>query len=138
MLSLAWQKHWIIELSQVKFPFPPSNAIWKNLLPLMLAFLFFTLSFSWNFNWPHSNWDFLAFGLIKYNGFQISGNKSYETPYLNSSKSRNWSYAMFIRETNLKLDLQNFNVFGSSEYEKLDIFLKQILFSSKNVLRLLT
>ena len=45
---------------------------------------------------------------------------------------------MFIRETNLKLDLQNFNVFGSSEYKKLDMFLKQILFSSKKVLRLLT
>ena len=46
---------------------------------------------------------------------------------------------VFIRKTNLKLDLLNFNIFGSSEYEKMDIFEKSwILFCSKNFLRLLT
>ena len=63
---------------------PPSNAISKTLLLLVLVFLFLTLHFLfqtlWNLNWLHSKWDFVAYGVIKYNGFQISGNKSYETP----------------------------------------------------------
>ena len=62
---------------------PPSNAISKTLLLLVLVFLFLTLHFLfqtlWNLSWLHSKWDFVAYGLIKYNGFQISGNKSYET-----------------------------------------------------------
>ena len=37
-------------------------------------------------------------------------------------------YTIFIRKTNLKLDLLSFNIFGSSEYEKMDIFLKQLNF----------
>ena len=35
-------------------------------------------------------------------------------------------YTIFIRKTNLKLDLLSFNIFGSSEYKKMDIFLKQL------------
>ena len=31
-------------------------------------------------------------------------------------------YTIFIRKTNLKLDLLNLNIFGSSEYEKMAIF----------------
>ena len=52
----------------------------------MFAFLFFTLPFLFqaleNFKWPNSNWDFVACVQTKYNAFQISGNKSEETPYL--------------------------------------------------------
>ena len=33
---------------------------------------------------PLPSWDFVGCALIKYNGFQISGNKSNETPYLMS------------------------------------------------------
>ena len=36
-------------------------------------------------------------------------------------------YAIFIRKTNLKLDLLNLNIFGSSEYEKMAI-LKTVKF----------
>ena len=93
MLTLAWQKHWIIEALPSKIPisstflFPPflqcyfeNPASVNACFPLFHApFLFQTL---WNFNSPHSSWGFMAYGLIKYNGFQISGNKSYETPYL--------------------------------------------------------
>ena len=35
---------------------------------------------------------------------------------------------MFKRKTNLKLDLLSFNTFGSSEYEKMNIFLIQLNF----------
>ena len=49
-------------------------------------------------------------------------------------------YTIFIRKTNLKLDLLSLNIFGSSEYEKIDIFLKQLNFVllTKNFLGLLT
>ena len=60
-------------------------------------------------------------GLIKYNRFQISGNKSNETEEVKFLRSRNWLYTIFIRKTNLKLDLLSFNIFGRSEYEKMDI-----------------
>ena len=56
-------------------------------------------------------------GLIKYNRFQISGNKSNETEEVKFLRSRNWLYTIFIRKTNVKLDLQSFNIFGSCEYE---------------------
>ena len=71
-------------------------------------------------------------GLIKYNAFQISGNK-----FL---RSRNWWYTILIRKTNLKPNILSFDVFGSSESEKIDIFLKQLnfLLLTKNFLRLLT
>ena len=71
-------------------------------------------------------------GLIKYNGFQISENK-----FL---RSRNWLHTILIRKTNLKLSILSFHVFGSSESEKIDIFLKQLnfLLLTKNFLRLLT
>ena len=55
------------------------------LLLMLLNALFHTPFFILNFlffNWPNSNWNFMACGLIKYNGFSISGNKSNETPYL--------------------------------------------------------
>ena len=52
----------------------------------MASFFFFTVPFLFetllNLNWPQSNWHFVACELIKCNGFPISGNKSYETPYL--------------------------------------------------------
>ena len=52
----------------------------------MIGFLFYTFSFLFqtlqNFNWPLSSWDFMACDLIKFNEFQISGNKSDETSYL--------------------------------------------------------
>ena len=50
------------------------------------------------------------------------------------------SYTIFIRKTSLKLDLLNLNILGSSEYEKMAIFSKQLNFvlPTKNVLRLLT
>ena len=32
------------------------------------------------------------------------------------------------RKTNLKLDLMGFNIFGSSEYEKMEIFFKTVKF----------
>ena len=60
-------------------------------------------------------------GLIKYNRFQISGNKSNETEEVKFLRSRNWLYTIFIRKTNLKLDLQSFNIFGNCEYEKMEI-----------------
>ena len=71
-------------------------------------------------------------GLIKYNGFQISENK-----FL---RSKNWLHTILIRKTNLKLSILSFHVFGSSESEKIDIFLKQLnfLLLTKNFLRLLT
>ena len=71
-------------------------------------------------------------GLIRYNRFQISGNK-----FL---RSTNWLYTILIRKTNLKLNILSFNVFGRSESKKIDIFLKQLnfLLLTKNFLRLLT
>ena len=42
-------------------------------------------------------------------------------------RSRNGIYTIFIRKTNLKLDLLNFNI-ERSEYEKIDIFLNQLNF----------
>ena len=62
-------------------------------------------------------------GLIKYNGFQISGNKSYETWEVKFLRSSNLLYTIIIRKTNPKLDLLSFNIFGRSDYEKMDIFL---------------
>ena len=46
-------------------------------------------------------------------------------------------YTIFIRKTNLELDLI-LNIFVSSEYEKMDIFLKHLNFVllTKNFLRL--
>ena len=65
---------------------PPSNAIKKTMLLLMLVFFFFWIPFLfqtlWNFGWPRCSWNFVSCVLIKYNGFQISGNNSDETPYL--------------------------------------------------------
>ena len=115
---------------------PPSNAISKTLLLLLLVFLFFTLPFYFKLykistdSTPIGNlW---LCGLIKYNGFQISENK-----FL---RSKNWLHTILIRKTNLKLSILSFHVFGSSESEKIDIFLKQLnfLLLTKNFLRLLT
>ena len=49
-------------------------------------------------------------------------------------------YTIFIRKINFKLDLLSLNIFGGSEPEKMDIFLKQLNFVllTKNFLRLLT
>ena len=49
-------------------------------------------------------------------------------------------YTIFRRKTNLKRDLLDLNIFGSSEYEKMAIFLKQLDFVllTKDFLRLLT
>ena len=96
MLPLAWQKHWIIEALPSKvstpstFAFLPSfQCYFENLASINACFPlfpphFFIPNFIQNFNWIHSNWDFVACGLIRYDRFQISGNKSYETPYLMS------------------------------------------------------
>ena len=55
---------------RAKFAFLPLfNAVWKTVLPLMLLLIFFSLRFF------ISSCDFVACGLIKYNGFQISGNR---------------------------------------------------------------
>ena len=35
-------------------------------------------------SWPHFSWDFVHCEPIKYNGFQLSGDKSYKTSYLMS------------------------------------------------------
>ena len=74
----------------------------------------------------------MAFGLIKYNGFQISeknGMKNIFNAIIEKKlTNRNWLYTIFIRKTNLKLHLLNFNIFGSSEHEKMDIFLKTFKF----------
>ena len=105
---------------------PPSDAISKTLLLLLFVFLFFTLPFFYfklykisNDSTPIRN--LRLCGLIKYNRFQISGNKSNETEEVKFLRSRNWLYTIFIRKTNLKLDLQSFNIFGSCEYEKMEI-----------------
>ena len=49
-------------------------------------------------------------------------------------------YTIFRRKTNLKRGLLDLNIFGSSEYEKMAIFLKQLDFVllTKDFLRLLT
>ena len=48
--------------------------------PLSLSLVLFqTLQ---NFTWPNSSCDLLAFELIKYIAFQMSGNKPDKTPYL--------------------------------------------------------
>ena len=72
----------------------------------MLVFLFFTLHLLfqtlWNFSWSHYSWDFVACEPIKYNEFQISGNKSYETPYIipKSIILKKWKLVrIFIRIT---------------------------------------
>ena len=69
-----------------KFAFLPPYAIWITLLLEMLVFIFFPLPFLFqvlkNLTWPHFSCDFVVFGLIKYNGFQISRIKWDETSYL--------------------------------------------------------
>ena len=87
MFSLAWQKHWMVKALPSKIPILSTFQYYlENPVSLKLVFLFFTLPFLFqtikNFNWHHSSWDFMACELIKYNGFQISGNRSYETHYL--------------------------------------------------------
>ena len=72
----------------------------------------------------------MACEIIKYIGFQIKlvGTNQMklhiQSRNLNFLRSRTWLYTIFIGKTNLKLDLLNFNIFKSSEYEKIDIFLK--------------
>ena len=115
VLPLAWQKHWMIEVLLRKismpstFPFPPSLRCYK-------IYKIYKIS---NDSSPIRNlW---LCGIIKYNRSQISGNKSNETEEVKFLRSRNWLYTIFIRKNNLKLDLQSFNIFGSCEYEKMDI-----------------
>ena len=54
------------------------------------------------------------FNAIIYNSLEV------ETVYIQSLSEK----------TNLKFDSPNFNIFGSSEYEKIDILLKQLNFVS--------
>ena len=66
-------------------PYPPSNAIWKTLLQLLLLFFLFPpffISNFINFFWPHSSCDCIAYKLIKYNQFRVSENKPDETCYV--------------------------------------------------------
>ena len=134
MLPLAWQKHWMIEAlpSKISIPSLPPMLFRK---PCFYYCLFSSFSHSLFYfklykistdSTPIGNlW---LCGLIKYNRFQISGNKSNETEEVKFLRSRNWLYTIFIRKTNLKLDLLNFNIFGSSEYEKKWHFLKTVTF----------
>ena len=128
-----------MRLSQAKFTslppshsIPPTNAISKTLLLLLLGFFFFTLHLYiklYKISTDSTPIGILWLrGLIKYNRFQISGNKSNETEEVKFLRSRNWLYTIFIRKTNLKLDLLSFIFFGSSEYEKMDILLEQLNF----------
>ena len=128
MFTECCLQHWMIEALPRKisipftFPFPLSFLFQK---PCFYYCLFFSFSHSLFYfklykistdSTPIGNlW---LCGLIKYNRFQISGNKSNETEEVKFLRSRNWLYTIFIRKTNLKLDLLNFNIFGSSEYEK--------------------
>ena len=88
VLPLAWQKHCLIEAlpSKISIPstfrfspsIPPSNAIKKTLLLLLLVSLFFSLPFY--FKLYKISTEFVALwlcGLFKYFRFQISGNKSW-------------------------------------------------------------
>ena len=132
MLSLVWQRHQISDSLPSKisipstFPFPLSlQCYFENPVSIIACFPFFHIFLTSNFikfqldSTPIGNlW---LCGLIKYNRFQISGNKSNETEEVKFLRSRNWLYTIFIRKTNLKLDLQSFNIFGSCEYEKMDI-----------------
>ena len=127
MLPLAWQKHWMIEALPRKISIP-------SLLPMIFrkpcfyyclfssfsdSLFYFKLYKISTDSTPIGNlW---LCGLIKYNRFQISGNKSNETEEVKFLRSRNWLHTIFIRKTNLKLDLQSFNIVGSCEYEKMDI-----------------
>ena len=83
-----------------------------------------------NLNWSHSNWDFMACKLINYIGFQIKLVGTNQMKLLIQChnlyflRSRTWLYTIFIGKTNLIVDLLNFNIFESSEYEKMDIFFK--------------
>ena len=76
--------------------------------------------------------------------FQIppsrGGKQNLLLPALQRRGFQTMLHTIFVRKTNLKFDLLSLNIFGSSEYEKMDIFLKQLNFAllTKNFLRLLT
>ena len=110
MLPLAWQKHWMIEALPSKISIPSFQCYSTHSL-----FYFKLYKISTDSTPIRNLW---LCGLIKYNTFQISGNKSNETEEVKFLRSRNWLYTIFIRKTKLKLDLLNFNIFGSNEYEK--------------------
>ena len=66
-------------------PYPPSNAIWKTLLQLLLVFFFIPSLFYfklYKFLLTHSSCDCIAYKLIKYNQFRVSENKPDETCYV--------------------------------------------------------
>ena len=72
----------------------------------------------------------MACKLINYIGFQIKLVGTNQMKLLIQChnlyflRSRTWLYTIFIGKTNLIVDLLNFNIFESSEYEKMDIFFK--------------
>ena len=130
MLPLAWQKYWMIEalLSKISipstFPFPPS--LWcyfKNPASIIVlssfshSLFYFRLYKISNDSAPFGNlW---LCGLIRYNRFQSSGNKSNETEEVKFLRSRNWLY--LYKKNQPQTWSSEFNIFGSCEYEKMDI-----------------
>ena len=127
--SIKWSKH-----SEAKISIPPTfQCFLKKTASLNACFpLFNTVFFISNFmkfQLTHTSCDFLACELIRFNGFQISVNKSYKILakiYVISKKQKLAS--IFIRTTSLKLNLMNFNIFGSREYEKDWTFFKKVWF----------
>ena len=61
---------------------PSLQCYFENSTSINACFPLFHTSIFYKISTDSPNWDFVAFGLIKYNGFHISGNKTYETPYL--------------------------------------------------------
>ena len=78
--SIEWSK-----FAKAKVPYPPNfNSISKDpaslnaCFPLFLTPFFISNFTLQNFNWHHSSCGFIPCELIKYNGFQINGNKADE------------------------------------------------------------
>lgn len=82
-LIMIMKNHSMVRISH--YFSSPSNAIWKNLLQLLLVFLIYSAPFHSNFKsflWSRSSWDSMADELIKYNKFQVTKKKPDETAYL--------------------------------------------------------
>ena len=103
---------------KIVIPSPPNNSFHVITLSVLHLYLqSFLLHHLFNFKFYVHTWH----GLIKYDGYQICDNKSYETPYLlaQSEILKNQKLdTIFVRTTNLKLGLVNFDFFESSEYKR--------------------
>ena len=114
------------------FPFPPSlQCYFENPASIIDFFLLFQTPFFIS--------NFIKFQLTP---LQLGICSFVSQANITDSKLwvRTMLYTIFIRKTSLKLDLLNLNILGSSEYEKMAIFSKQLNFVllTKNFLRLLT